>query len=256
MIRGTALTDQLMQEIAGAISSGALIKEDGRLPSETELSQTYGVSRATVRDVLARLESAGVVVRRQGIGTFISEPLRNQPGMIWGWLDQAPAFVDLISQSGYDAECTLLSTNTIPAGELGAHLNVASDEKVLTIEKVFSADGTPIIYSSTTLAERLIERCNEISPLSHQDYSQSIYQLLQNHCQHKVNYQTSEIHAIQADTILAGHLGCETGAPLLHVAEIGYAEPGHPLFYAIHYFRGDRVSFRQIRIPTFTVEPI
>ncbi|HSM58355.1 MAG TPA: GntR family transcriptional regulator, partial [Candidatus Sulfomarinibacteraceae bacterium] len=187
MIRGTALTDQLMQEIAGAISSGALIKEDGRLPSETELSQTYGVSRATVRDVLARLESAGVVVRRQGIGTFISEPLRNQPGMIWGWLDQAPAFVDLISQSGYDAECTLLSTNTIPAGELGAHLNVASDEKVLTIEKVFSADGTPIIYSWTTLAESLIERCHEIRRLSHEFYRQSIYKLLQIHCQHTVN---------------------------------------------------------------------
>ncbi len=255
MIRGMTLTDQLIQEIATAISSGGLIQEDGRLPSETELSQSYGVSRATVRDVLARLESAGVVVRRQGIGTFVSEPLRTQPGMIWGWLDQAPAFADLIKQSGYEAECELLSTSAIPAGELGVHLNIPPDETIITFEKRFSADGAAIIYSWTSLAESLVARCNELSPLPQDAFRQSIYQFLQKQCRHKVSYQTSEIHAIQADALLADHLRCDLGLPLLRVAEIGYSEQGQPLFYAIHTFRGDRVSFRQIRIPTFTIEP-
>jgi GntR family transcriptional regulator len=245
-----------MQEMASAISKGKMIQEDGRLPSETELSQQFGVSRATVREVLARLESAGVVVRRQGIGTFISEPLRSRPGMIWGWLDQAPAFVDLISASGYDSNCDLLSTSTVAAGDVADYLNIPTEEEVVVIEKLFLADDTPIIYSWTTLPKSLVTTCEEENTLAPEAYSQSIYEVLQQHCGHHVAYQSSEIHAVQADPVIAGHLRCEVGAPLIHVAEIGYAREGLPLFYAVHFFRGDRVSFRQIRIPTFTVEPL
>lgn len=256
MMRTVPLTDQLMQEMARAISKGKMIQEDGRLPSETELSQQFGVSRATVREVLARLESAGVVVRRQGIGTFISEPVRSQPGMIWGWLDQAPAFIDLISASGYDADCRLLSTNTLPAGDIAGYLNIPTNEEVVVIEKLFLADDTPIIYSWTTLAKSLVTTCEEENTLAPETFGKSIYEVLQQHCGHHVAYQSSEIHAIQADTVIAGHLGCEIGAPLIHVVEIGYAREGLPLFYATHFFRGDRISFRQIRIPTFTIEPL
>jgi DNA-binding GntR family transcriptional regulator len=209
-----------------------------------------------VRDALARLESAGVVIRRHGIGTFLSEPLRARPGMIWGWLDEAPAFEDLISQSGYEARCHLLSTGTIPAAEVANHLNISPDEIAVTIEKRFTADETPIIYSWTALAKGLVDEHNEFSSIPREAFQQSIYEFLQQYCQHNVSYQTSEVHAIEADETMAEQLTGDIGAPLLQVAEIGYSEEGVPLFYATHCFRGDRVSFRLIRIPTFTVESI
>lgn len=255
MIRSIPLVDQLMQEIATEISKGKMVQYDGRLPSETELSQQYGVSRSTVREVLARLESAGIVVRRRGIGTFISEPLRSQPDMIWGWLDQAPAFIDLISQAGYEASDDVINIELIPAGEVASRLDLQEDEIIVVFEKVFRADKTPILYSRTAIARQLLQQVDDATLLSEEIYHYSVYQFLKKYCRYDVSYQTSEVHALKANETIAEYLQTETGAPLLHVAEIAYANEGLPLFYATHYFRGDRVSFRQIRIPTFTIGP-
>lgn len=45
-----------------------------KLPSHTELAETYGVAPLTMRQVLARLEYEGLVSREQGRGTFVRQP--------------------------------------------------------------------------------------------------------------------------------------------------------------------------------------
>jgi GntR family transcriptional regulator len=42
-----------------------------RLPSEPETARHFGVSPSTVRQALSRLEQKGLIVRRQGEGTFV-----------------------------------------------------------------------------------------------------------------------------------------------------------------------------------------
>lgn len=44
-----------------------------RLPSERVLAQELGVSRTALRDRLKMLQSLGVIVRRQGSGTFVQQ---------------------------------------------------------------------------------------------------------------------------------------------------------------------------------------
>ncbi len=44
-----------------------------RLPSERQLAARFGVSRPTIREALGALESRGLVVTRQGSGTFVAE---------------------------------------------------------------------------------------------------------------------------------------------------------------------------------------
>ncbi|MCU1411850.1 MAG: transcriptional regulator [Rhodoglobus sp.] len=61
------------RDIADQISSGSLQAGD-RLDSELKLAERYGVSRMTVRQALGELESDGLVVRRHGSGTYVSEP--------------------------------------------------------------------------------------------------------------------------------------------------------------------------------------
>lgn len=43
----------------------------GKLPTESELAATYGVSRPTVREALSRLRSDGVVDSKRGAGTYV-----------------------------------------------------------------------------------------------------------------------------------------------------------------------------------------
>jgi DNA-binding FadR family transcriptional regulator len=57
MVRRTAsLAQQVAQEILSEIETGTLAREGGLLPSETDLSHRFGVSRATVREALSRLD--------------------------------------------------------------------------------------------------------------------------------------------------------------------------------------------------------
>ena len=57
---------QLLQEImSGAFSAG------DRLPTENQLAQRFSVSRPVVREALQRLQTDGVVIARQGSGTYV-----------------------------------------------------------------------------------------------------------------------------------------------------------------------------------------
>lgn len=62
---------QLAQHLREAISQGIYQKGDA-LPTEWELSQAHGVSRQTVRQALSVLEDYGLIMSRQGSGTYVT----------------------------------------------------------------------------------------------------------------------------------------------------------------------------------------
>lgn len=68
---------QLISIIKRNLSVG-MIKAGDIIPSEAELCDTLGISRSTVRQAIGELEAEGLVVRRRGKGTFISEPKMNR----------------------------------------------------------------------------------------------------------------------------------------------------------------------------------
>src|SRR5687767_14508721 len=63
---------QLESVLREKISSGQFASQE-RIPTETELAVEYGVSRITVRQALSALEKDGLVRRKAGLGTFVSE---------------------------------------------------------------------------------------------------------------------------------------------------------------------------------------
>ena len=67
------LADMLYDAILKSILESEL-KEGDRLPGEEALSEKYGVSRPTVREVLARLRAGGFIVSRQGSGSYVGRP--------------------------------------------------------------------------------------------------------------------------------------------------------------------------------------
>jgi GntR family transcriptional regulator len=54
-------------------------RRDRALPSEGQLAVAYGVSRITIRTALKALEKDQLILRRQGLGTFISERIPDVP---------------------------------------------------------------------------------------------------------------------------------------------------------------------------------
>ena len=64
------LSHQVYERIFGLIVSGEF-PEHARLPSETELARRFGASRPVVREALARLREDGIILSRQGSGSYV-----------------------------------------------------------------------------------------------------------------------------------------------------------------------------------------
>jgi len=65
------LADHVYGHLLEEIVSGRYEVGD-RLPAETELAETFDVSRPVIREALNRLQADGLVASRQGAGTFVA----------------------------------------------------------------------------------------------------------------------------------------------------------------------------------------
>jgi len=71
-IRKTSLPDEIYSQIKGSIKKGEWAPGD-KLPSENELSESFGVNRLTVRMALQKLNALGIVETRVGEGTYVTD---------------------------------------------------------------------------------------------------------------------------------------------------------------------------------------
>src|ERR1700731_2532398 len=62
------LSDRLKSELLSSYSSGH------QIPTEEAICQIYGLRRVTGRRALQPLVDQGLLIRRQGIGTFLAHP--------------------------------------------------------------------------------------------------------------------------------------------------------------------------------------
>lgn len=133
------LTDQLRREIARR-------KPGDRIASEPELAQSLGVSRFTVAKAIETLVDEGLVVRRQGKGTFVAvPPLQHTPTHL-------RSFTELVEASGRNATSELLDfgPTTWRTG-----LPYDREEPLLQIERLRLIDGMPMAVHRSVLAASL-----------------------------------------------------------------------------------------------------
>src|SRR5262245_38851762 len=71
-VNGQALYAQLLDELRQQIVDG-LLRPGDRLPSESQMMDTYGISRGTVRHSLSILANEGLIERSHGAGSFVRE---------------------------------------------------------------------------------------------------------------------------------------------------------------------------------------
>lgn len=74
------LAQGVVAHITDSIKDGALDPGD-KLPTESEFMRMLGVSRTVVREAISRMQAAGLVETRHGIGTFVLEPAPARAGI-------------------------------------------------------------------------------------------------------------------------------------------------------------------------------
>ena len=73
-IEAEKLSRAVTRQIEGLILQG-ILRPGERLPAERELAETLGVSRPSLREALAELQEAGLLVARPGAGVYVAEVL-------------------------------------------------------------------------------------------------------------------------------------------------------------------------------------
>ena len=199
-----------------------------RLPRESALAQTLGISRTQLRDILASLEREGFITRRHGVGTVINRHVLE----VRTRMDIEVEFLDMIRRSGHEAAVAAVRATACSAdAHVARQLAIAEGTPVLRVDRLCTADGTPAIY-----CEDFIEAALVREGYTAQDLRQPIFHFLREFCGIYPYLDLTDLRPVTADARLAGILEVPEGAPLLFMDEVDYDIDGKAVFCSREYF--------------------
>jgi GntR family transcriptional regulator len=220
-VRYRAIADELRSRVeSGELAAGAL------LPSESELSAAYGVSRVTVRKALELLRDEGLIDARQGFGWFVATPPVRQSLARLGTIE------DQLGELGVGSERRIVGFRFVTAPPRVRE--VLGVESVLEVRRVNRADGQPFarvtVWCPEEVGARLSRADVEASPF---------YELVGV----SIGGATQTIGAAAAGADDAALLAVPPGSPVLRCERITRDLDGRPLLYSEHVFPGHLTEF-------------
>lgn len=202
------------------------------IPSERELSETYGLSRMTARQAITELVNEGALYREQGKGTFVSTRRITQQLMrLTGFTEDMRARNRLPSTQ-------VLSAELCPADEITAErLRVEPGHHVFRLQRLRLADGQPLAMESSYLTFRGCET------LAEQDLERnSLYHVLEARYNIPLLDADQEMEAGLAGEDEAQRLHIAIGSPVLFTRRTTYTDRNQPVEYAQSVYRGSEYT--------------
>lgn len=198
------------------------------MPSESELSDELGVSRATVRTALAKLAVKGLILRKQGDGTYVNarvEKISAHLGNVWD-------FICLIESNGFSPSIQFISNEVRSAAEKEAEmLSIAPGEQVLSLQRLFHADNMPVILTHNIFPASLLS-----IPAEKVDGNLHIRDILQNYFHQEIAFVITDIHATQAGKEVGSLLNVSPDKVMLALDVSFYSKDSVLLSLGTNYF--------------------
>lgn len=208
------------------------LKPGDMLAPESELIQTYGVSRITVRKVLEMLVKEGLIYRQQGRGSFVAHP-KLEHG-----LSRIVNFSQDMLQRGFKPGSRVLFSRLIQASPgMAQKLGVETGEELTRLDRLRLADNEPICLEKSHFVHRF---CPGI--LNHDFETTSLRMIKERDYGIRWLRATQQIRAISAPPDVAQHLLVESAAPLLYIERVSYSQQDDPIEFLQAYYRSDRYT--------------
>lgn len=228
------LTAVAQQELRQAITDGTF-QPGSQLPTEAELCEMLGVSRTVVREALRVLENDGLIARRHGVGTFV----RNQP--ILKNFNYNFGITEMIESAGFKPGTSYLAIKKEAADEEKAEqLQVILGTPLITVERVRTADGRPVVYSLDTVTEALMQRANIDPQLLR---TESIYSMFQTSLGEVIEYGIARLLPVVPPRQVTEKLQLPRNALTLYIVQTDYSSDEKPLVYSCEYHLPDAFDF-------------
>ncbi|AQP54767.1 GntR family transcriptional regulator [Vagococcus penaei] len=219
--------DQIKQEI-----HEGKWKIGDRLPSERELSETFNVSRMTLRQAIQTLADEGILERKVGSGTYVARK-KVQETMLG-----TTSFSDIVrSQGSVPSSKTLSYFVTKPSSSEMEQLNLAEDTTIIKMERIRYADDVPICFEVASIPYDLI------SSYDKQEVTKSLYHVLAEKEHKKIGKSAQTISALVASERIADYLDIKKGDAVLRLRQVSYFEDDTPFEYVRSVYVGERFEF-------------
>ncbi len=145
--RGVKLPDYIADDLRSRLEAGEWSLND-KLPSESELTDHYGVSRATIRTALHALDRQGLIVTVHGVGTFASAAAQAAGQVVAADLQRLESISQTIERMGRVPSSRFRSISMRQASTVESEALVADpDTQVLAVQREILADGDVVAYS-------------------------------------------------------------------------------------------------------------
>jgi GntR family transcriptional regulator len=234
-LRSVSVHEELRQGIEqGRFPPGS------RLPSEPDLAAELNVSRATLREALRALEGEGMLRRRRGSGTYVAELPR-----VANSLDLNFGVTEAIRSAGMRAGIAQGRHWTEPASAAeAARLGLEPGQDVLVIERVRTAEETPVVLSRDIFPSGLVgERTRVIDEM----LRRSIYDVLETELGIVIHHGVASFRPVRADHAVASRLGVPRGELLLYIWQVDYAEDDTAVLSSHEFHLADAFDFSVVR---------
>ena len=173
------------------------------LPDEVALAAQLGISRGTVRSGISKLVFEGLLDRKAGIGTRVSN--RNVESGIQEW----HSFTREMASKGITVENFKTSYHQVEASKDAMQaLQLESPRLLWRLDRVRGWAGRPVLHTMSWFHSRLGLKGNEAT-------NQPLYEMIEKATGVRPHHAREDFLAVSADAQMARQLDVDRGSPLL-----------------------------------------
>lgn len=224
---GEPLYRQLQNNLRDAVAhSGSM--PNTPLPTEREIAERLGISRVTVRKAVEGLVEDGLLVRRQGAGTFVADRIvKNTTGI--------SSFTEDVQARGLVPSSKWIGVRRAQAsGDEALALGLGPGTVVFRIHRIRMANDEPLAVEYSTIpASALHDKCPD---------SGSLYDALQAYGNRPVR-ALQKLRAVPFSSEIASQLKIPVNSAGLFIERRGFLKSGQAVELTDSYYRGDAYDF-------------
>lgn len=227
-VRSVPLWAQTLADLQRRVAEGEFAEG---VPPERELIAEYGVSRHTMRYAIGQLQSAGIVERGRGKGTFVTRrPIEQPTGILYSLFRS-------VEEQGFVQRSHVLDLGTRADANVAERLGLTAKAKLVYLHRVRFADDVPIAVDELWLPHSIA------APILEADFAHtSLYNELESRCGIKPGAGNERISPTIPTSTESDLLAITPGEPAFLIERTTEFR-GVPLEWRRTIVRGDHFAF-------------
>jgi GntR family transcriptional regulator len=226
---------QLSDWLRGMIERGRYSLGE-RLPSELSLSQMFNLNRNTVRQAIQQLVNEGLVLKKNGVGTFVTSRVDDK---VQYSLKNIMSLTDEFNRLGIEQRTVTISKKVITTtDDLAEKLMLGSDRRAVLIKRIRYGNGIPLVLERSYLSYR------EYRLILSMDVPDSLYKTLIDVFSVTLDRSIQTLRSVQLPDGDAQLLEVEAGFPATLQESIIYDQNNITVELLHSCYRGDKFVFK------------